>query len=272
VSKSKAKPRSRSAQSGSCFNALAVVLVVFSILDLAVVALVFVMPNLVPVAFRAPTEPVLFTIQPPPTATVTPSAGPTSLTPELALTFPPTWTPPGTPTVTNTRPPSETPTETPTETPRPTGTLTPTVTLTPSKTQTFTPTGPTPTPSRTLSPFNYLMQNGHPTYMQNWANTAGCSWLGIAGQVFDLSGRSVQGLYVHLEGGGLNVDAPTGAKPAYGPSGYELYLTDHVVNTTDIYKVQLRDSAGKALSDWYLVPTFQDCAKNLILVNFEQNH
>ncbi len=268
MSKSTAKPRS-SKSSGSLFNTLALVLVVFSCLDLAVVALIFAVPSMVPVAFRAPTEPAIYTFLPPPVDTATPTPGPTS---PYEATFPPTWTPPGEPTATNTRPPTNTPTETATGTAKPTITQTPTITLTPSKTATFTPTGPTPTPSRTLAPFNYLMQGGRPTYSVNWANTAQCAWLGIAGQAYDLGGRPVLGLYVHLEGGGLNVDAPTGSKTAYGPGGYELYLNNQVVNTTDIYKVQLRDSGGKALSDWYTIPTFADCAKNLIIVNFEQNH
>jgi hypothetical protein len=247
---------------------LALVLVAFACLNLALVAAVFANPAVVPAVLRAPTEMSIATLQPAPTLTPTPLAPPTSLVP----TFPPTWTPQYTPTDTPTKPPTESPTITFTGTPRPTRTETPTITWTPSKTATPTPTGPTLTPTRTWAPFNYLMQNDHPTYMQNWANTAGCKWLGIAGQVYDLKSHSVQGLYVHLEGGGLNVDAPTGAKPAYGPGGYELYLTDHVVNTTDVYKVQLRDAAGKALSDWYTIATFEDCSKNLILVNFEQNH
>jgi len=223
----------------------------------------------VPEPFRVADTPLsMATLASLPTLTLPPTPTETSILP----VFPPTWTPIGTSTVTPTRPPTNTPTATVTDTPKPTVTPTPTITLTPSKTLTPTPTGPSPTPSNTQSPFNYVMQNGAPTYMQNWTNTAGCNWLGIAGQAFDLGGHPVQGLYVHLEGGGLNVDAPTGGKPAYGPGGYELYLLDHVTNTTNTWHVQLRDSAGHALSDVFYIPTFQDCSKNLILVNFAQNH
>ena len=89
-----------------------------------------------------------------------------------------------------------------------------------------TPTGPTPTPTRTRSPFPFTLQNNSPVYLRNFANTAGCNWLGIAGQAFDLSGNPIQNLIVHLEGGGLNYDVVTGAPQftAYGPAGYELYL------------------------------------------------
>jgi hypothetical protein len=268
---SKSKSGSPASLVGALFNALALVLVMLSCLCLGSVGLIFAVPGLVPPDFRVPTEPVLVVI---PTATFTPVISPTSLVP----TFPPTWTPQFTPTDTPTKPPTETPTETltPTETPTltltPSKTLTPTATLTPSKTSSPTPTGPTPTRTRTQAPYPYVLQNGRATYMANWSNTAGCKWLGMAGQVFDLNGRAVQGLYVHLEGGGLSLDGPTGAKTMYGPGGYELYLSDHVFNSTDTYKVQLRDGAGNALSDWYTIPTFEDCSKNLILVNFTQDH
>ncbi len=271
MSKSTANSGSASSVAGPLLNVLAVLLVVLSCVGLGAVAAVFAAPDIVPLAFRAPTEPVLIAI---PTATLTPPVTATSLVP----TFPSTWTPQFTPTDTPTKPPTNTPTETPvpTDTPTftltPSKTLTPTATLTPSKTPTFTPTGPTPTRTRTQAPYPYVLQNGRATYMANWTNTAGCRWLGIAGQVFDLSGRAVQGLYVHLEGGGLTMDGPTGSKTIYGQGGYELFLADHVFNTTDTYKVQLRDGAGNPLSDWYAIPTFEDCSKNLILVNFTQDH
>jgi len=271
VSKSTAKRRSSSSIAGALFNTLALLLVVASCLCLGSVAIIFAAPGVVPPQFQVPTEPVIIPI---PTASFTPVSSPTSLVP----TFPATWTPQFTPSNTPTKPPTETPTptntftETPTFTLTPSKTLTPTITLTPSRTLSPTPTGPTPTPSRTLAPYNYVLQNNRATYMANWSNTLGCKWLGIAGQVFDLNGRAVQGLYVHQEGGGLTQDAPTGSKPQYGTGGYEIYLADHVFNSTDTFKVQLRDGAGNVLSDWYNVPTFEDCSKNLILVNFVQDH
>jgi hypothetical protein len=134
-----------------------------------------------------------------------------------------------------------------------------------------------PTPTVTRSPFPYTLQNGSPAYISNFANTAGCQWQGIAGQVFNLSNQSVIGLIVHLEGGGLNVETLTGAKPEYGPSGWEFFLTDPPQTTTDVYHVQLRTIGGSPLSDVYVIPTFANppsggCPKNLALVNFVQNH
>ena len=132
--------------------------------------------------------------------------------------------------------------------------------------------GLSPTPTRTRSPFQFTLQDGNPVYLKNFANTAGCNWLGIAGQVFDLNGNVMLNLIVHLEGGGLNVDTITGTRIEYGPGGYELYLGNTPINTADVYRIQLRTSVGQPLSDVYVVPTFADCNRNLILANFVQNH
>ena len=128
-----------------------------------------------------------------------------------------------------------------------------------------------------LKPYAFALQNGSPFYLRNFANTAGCNWQGIAGQVYDLNGRHVIGLVAHLEGGGLNIDALTGSKPEYGQSGYEFFLTSTPQTTTDMYRVQLRTAGGAPLSDVYVIPTFANtapdiCPKNLALVNFVQNH
>ncbi len=58
----------------------------------------------------------------------------------------------------------------------------------------------------------------------------------------------------------------------YGPGGYELYLADHVMATTDTFRIQVRDAAGVPLSPWYSIPTYADCSKNLILANFVRNY
>lgn len=115
--------------------------------------------------------------------------------------------------------------------------------------------------------YPFTLQPGSPAYLPNFANSAGCNWLGIAGQAFNSSGQPIVGLIVHLEGNGLNQDALTGSKQAYGAGGYEHYLNDHVIVAT--YSVQLRN-ASIDLSPAYQIPTFADCNKNLVLVNFIQ--
>jgi hypothetical protein len=118
--------------------------------------------------------------------------------------------------------------------------------------------------------FPFVLQNGQPTYIQNFANTAGCNWMGIAGQAFDLYGHPIIGLIVHIEGSGLNYDVFTGDPrfSAYGPGGYELYLGSTPINTTDVYRIQVRTQAGVPRSDFYFIPTFADCRRNLAIANF----
>lgn len=97
--------------------------------------------------------------------------------------------------------------------------------------------------------------------------------MGIGGQAFSLDGNPIINLVVHLEGGGLSQDALTGSKTAYGTGGYEFFLNNRPVQSTGEYKVQLRDQNGTTpLSDFITVDTFADCTKNLLLVNFVQNH
>jgi len=259
-----ARPRA----SFNLFNLLAVLFLALSCLSALCIGTALVVPGVVPEAFRPPTVPAIALIP-------TLPSKPTSTNTAIAPTLPPEWTATNTPTITNTPPPSGTPTETPTPTPpTPINTIphTPTHTSTPTRTRVPTATGPTPTPTRTRSPFAYTPQNGSPTFLANFANTAGCKWQGIAGQVFDLSGRPQIGLLAHLEGGGLTLDALTGSKPEYGQSGYEFFLTDTPRDTTNEFRVQLRNTAGAPLSDVITVPTFASCVRNLTLLNFVQNH
>jgi len=246
---------------------LAVVFLVLSCLMLACVGIIFINPTLVPESFRSvAVVPQISTRVP----TRTPS--PTSAVP----TFPPTWTPSSTPTITDTPLPSDTPAPTDTGTPRP-PTRTPTETLTPTPTATNTPTpsptGPTPTRTATRSAFKYTTQPGYPQYLPNFANTAGCNWMGFAGQVFSLEGNPEISFIVHLEGGGLNLDSLTGSGPAaYGSGSYEIAVNNKPVATTGTYRLQLRAADGAPLSDNYVINTFDTCDKNLIKVNFVQNH
>lgn len=200
--------------------------------------------------YPPPTLPALFVL-PSPTATST-----TSLFP----TLPPAWTSTFTPLATNTLVVSET--------------LTPqAITETPGTVEiSDTPGGPVVTPSRTRSAFPFTAQGDGAVYTQNFANELGCNWMGIAGQAFDLAGNPIIGFIVHLDGGGQDQDAFTGSKAKYGPGGYELFLADHVIQTTGEYRVQLLDTGGTPLSDFVTVNTFADCSKNLLLVNFAQNH
>jgi hypothetical protein len=107
-----------------------------------------------------------------------------------------------------------------------------------------------------------------PIYPTNYANTAGCNWLGIAGQVFNANGQPLTGVLVHLESPNLHVNTLTGAATQYGAGYYEFVLGAMPVVTTATYRVQLLSLNGNPLSALYTIPTLGDCAKNLVLVNF----
>ncbi len=142
----------------------------------------------------------------------------------------------------------------------------------PTSTQTVTPTV-TFTPTLELMPY---ILSGAPEPMNSALirPRLGCEWLIIAGQVWDLQDEPQAGLELHLSGelGGFLIDEfiKTGSAIAYGPSGYEFTLEGLVVNSRNALYLQLFDSDGQPLSHAYAIETFDDCQKNLILVNFKQ--
>ncbi len=101
-----------------------------------------------------------------------------------------------------------------------------------------------------------------------------CKWTGVAGQVFDLQGRSVKGIVVWLRGsfGGktMNYQSVTLEGSPYGPSGFEFTFGDTPRDTSGDLYLQLADQAGIPISDRVYFDTFSDCEKNLILVHFKQ--
>lgn len=259
--------RTRGSGCAGVFSVLSAFMLLLACLSLCATAVLFYDPQLNPVAeLRPPTQVELVSI-----VTLQPLA---TLTPTPALpTLPPEWTATATGTVTGTPLASPTATDTVTRTPFP-ASWTPTATHT--RTITPTPTGPTPTPSNTRSAFQFTLQRGSPASVPNIANSNGCNWFGVSGQVFDLENKGVIGLIVHVEGGGLSIDSLTGSAPKYGVSGYEITLGSTPTDTTNTYRLQLRDGAGKALSDFVTFPTYgTNCAtnpRNQTIINFVQNH
>jgi cytoskeletal protein RodZ len=185
-----------------------------------------------------------------------------------------TWTP-ETPEATATIRPSNTPQSTYTVTPVPTfPTRTPTATITPtpSDTPTITPPGPTATASPTRSQYPFTKSDTSPFYLQNFANNAGCGWMGVAGEVLDLNRNPVEvGSYrVHVWGNGIDERVVAGSAPDYSPSGWEQFLFDSPVIRD--YNVQLESANGTAVSQAYRIQTRSNCNQNLVRVDFVQNH
>jgi hypothetical protein len=120
----------------------------------------------------------------------------------------------------------------------------------------------------------YQTQNGSPAYLENFARAEACSWMGAAGQVFDIQGNPVNSMVVvvggTINGRSVTNHGATGNAPAYGPGGYEIDLGPSVEASTQTAWIQLTNAQGQALTPQYFIDTYADCQKNLILVNFQQ--
>jgi hypothetical protein len=103
---------------------------------------------------------------------------------------------------------------------------------------------------------------------------SGCNWAGVAGQVFDLTGTPIKNLILHLEGlwngSAVSVEALSGSADKYGPAGYEFELGTQTLDSTQVLWIQVQDATHKAVSPRVYFDTYNDCARNLILVNFVQ--
>lgn len=173
-------------------------------------------------------------------------------------------------TTTATKQPSSIPTFTKTIMPSatPSSTSTKTVVSTPTPTSTKIPTL---TPTNSV--WTYQIQQESPVYIQNFANPEdGCDWLGVAGQVFDSSGNPKNYMVVLVEeeynGVGYELIGMTGMAEDYGPGGYEIIISNEVFDSKDEIAITLFDINGNQLSDQYWLTTFEDCEKNLLLINF----
>ena len=227
------------------FNFLTIIVLLFSCCMVGVFAAIFVDPNSSFNPFPPPTLP---------TAVALPTLTPTALN-----VLPSTWTP--IPTIT-----SQPPISVPTETLGPTGTLipefTPTVTL-------------TVTVSTSVVPFE--LSNGSPVAISSlgFHPEAGCNWMGVAGQVLDISGAPIStSVVVRLGGvlGGENkeITSLSGTAKQYGDAGYEIVLTSKPVTSQGTLWIQLLDQAGLPLSGQVYFDTFNSCDKNLVFINFRQ--
>jgi len=190
----------------------------------------------------------------PPTFTLTPTD---TLTPTITLT--PSPVPP-------TAAPSSTITDTPSFTATPAPTETPAISPTPIPTE--TPTGPTPTLAPTQNPYLYELRQGQVIFTQNFANTAGCAWEGLGGQVFNNEGTPLNGLKIHAFGTNFDRTVDSGSNSLYGPGGWEVPV-DNKINAQTYY-VELLSPGGTVVSARIQVTFPSDCARNVALVNFIQ--
>ncbi len=122
------------------------------------------------------------------------------------------------------------------------------------------------------NPPSFIKTDSSPLYLQNFANNAGCDWMGIAGEVLDSNHNPVLvGSYsVHIWGSGIDKRLLVGTAPAYSPSGWEQFLFDSPVVRD--YNLQLEMPSGTAVSPIYAVQTRASCNENLVRFDFVQNN
>ncbi|MCD6356611.1 MAG: hypothetical protein J7L66_04915 [Anaerolineaceae bacterium] len=155
---------------------------------------------------------------------------------------------------------------------------TPTVSTTSLPTSTFLPTTTaaiTSTPFSTPTQFPITVHENAPAYIENFAYPEeGCSWMGVAGQVFGEDGKPIMNLVVLVKGklGGKNLElvGVTGTKEAdiYGPGGYEIKIADEALSSENALSIQVFNLEGIPLSDVFFFNTYDDCEKNLVIINF----
>ena len=230
--------KTKSNQGTMVLNILTILVLLTTLCVGGIFLMIFLNPQSSLNPFPPPTIPSLI-----PTATVIPTS---------SVKLPPTWTP--------------TPPPPPTNTPEPTYTLTSEIGQ--------------PTAENTRDPAEgmpFVMQDGNPQYIPNiYHPDAGCNWMGVGGQVIGLDGGAVLYLSIKLDGSlngeAIEIITISGTAPQYGTAGYEFKLSDQPVDSTQILSVQLLDQADLPLSERYYFDTFNDCDKNLILINFKQIH
>lgn len=242
------------------FNIISIVFLLLSVVVIILVVMRLLGPAVTPQATGALPTPLVL---PSETPTITPTS---TQPPTFTLTPTDTLTPTETETPTLTITTSATITDTPAATDTPSATPTPAQTDTPVPTA--TPTGPTETPVPTLSPFLFDLREGQIILTSNFANSAGCAWQGIGGQVFDLQGAPMNGLRLHVYGADIDRRVDSGSNSLYGAAGWEQPVDNKINGNT--YYVELESQGGTIISPRVSVQFPSDCTKNLALVNFIQ--
>ena len=123
---------------------------------------------------------------------------------------------------------------------------------------------------------HFRVQTGSLVALANFvAPEAGCNWLGVGGQVFDLNGTPITMLVVEvggrLEGSDVFHLALTGSASVLGPGGFVITLADHGIDSSGALWIILYDLAGIPLTSKIYFPTYADCTKNFILINFSES-
>ena len=225
------------------WNILAVLVLLIALGVGIVLLMIFINPN----SSLNPLKPILVD---------TPIILPTSTSTPRQL--PPTWT------------------LTPTLTPAPTNTPRPTITSFPS----LTPYGAaTDTPGPTTPPgaMSFDLQPGDPQAIpaRVYHPGIGCNFMGVSGQALDVRNNAVEGMVVQLggmlEGRLFETQYTLSGLVVSGDGRYEFTIADHPIASKSTLWVQLLDQSGLiSMSDKIYFDTYDDCERNMIIVNFRQ--
>ena len=137
-----------------------------------------------------------------------------------------------------------------------------------------------PEPTSPPVSYPYLVQALNPLYIPNFTRPeAGCDWLGIGGQIFNREGAVQKDILIKIGGevaGSSVVEEITMplAEPeidiAYGPGGYELTVALSPADSESTLWIQLFSLQGTPLTEQIYLDTYDDCQKNLLLMNFNE--
>lgn len=180
-------------------------------------------------------------------------------------------------TVAVTDTPTATATALPTDTPTAIATIASTATTAATSTAVAATNTPTFTPTATSSALSFSVQTGSPVYLANFARPGkGCSWSGVAGQVFDSAGKPLTGYIVKITGkynsttiNSVGVTGMVNGTP-YGPGSFEIVLGLKAVTSTNLLTIQVFEPDGDAVTTPITFSTYADCSKNLMIINFTQ--
>jgi hypothetical protein len=166
----------------------------------------------------------------------------------------------------------------------PTPTLMPTATHTPYPTNTLLPTSTTfgaptdtPGPTNTPGPMSFELQPGDPQAIpaRVYHPGLGCTFMGISGQSLDVRNNAVEGMVVQLggtlEGRTFATQTTLTGLVLSSDGRYEFTIADHPIASKGTLWVQLLDQSGLiSMSEKMYFDTYDDCERNLIIVNFRQ--
>ncbi len=157
-------------------------------------------------------------------------------------------------------PPTNTPLPQPSNTPIPFPTSTPVVINTPQNTPTLEPVQ------------KFTAQEGTPSYIPY---SGGCSGVYIAGNITDIDHNPVMLMTVravgNLNGEEIFIEVLSGSNTDYTISGWEIKLSDTLVTSTGSITLSLYQQGGwEPISEEVLLDTYNDCSRNLVVVNFIQ--